>query len=209
MSQGEHRGRKGNMGKGIALVAIGAVLTGGMAALAVGEGEPALAALYAQHVPAEGTETIYGLPLAWDNAQLFAGWYDAIRLTGDEAKTLAAALAPLRAPCCDDNPLAECCCERGGLICNVVRTARGLGTYLVHEGYSAAEASAAMEQWLRFVHGDYYLARALVEQGADPLSYGLFQPENGSCYRNMCATPLQDGGCGGMGPQVIVTRPTS
>lgn len=59
--------------------------------------------------------------------------------------------ALLRAPCCDDNPLAKCCCERGGLICNVVRTARGLEVCLVHKGYSAAEAAEAMEQWLRFV----------------------------------------------------------
>jgi hypothetical protein len=179
-----------------------------MAALAAREGEPTLAALYAQHVPAEGAATIYGLPLAWDNAQLFATWYDATQLTGEEPKALAAALAPLRAPCCDDNPLAKCCCERGGLICNVVRTARGRGAYLVHAGDSAAEATVAMEQWLRFVHGDYYVARALVRQGADPLSYGLFQPENDSCCRNMDATPLQEGGWGRMG-QVLVARPPS
>ncbi|HAZ27664.1 TPA: hypothetical protein DCY67_03465, partial [Candidatus Acetothermia bacterium] len=89
------------------------------------------------------------------------------------------------------------------------RTARGLGAYLVHQGFAAAEVQAAILQWLQFAHGDYYVAKALVAGGEDPVKYGLFKPENGSCYRNMCNAPLRGGGCGGMGPQVIVERPKS
>lgn len=209
MPESRVRVRRRNLRKGIVLVAMGALLVSGTALWAASQGRPSLASLYAGNVPAEGMETFYGLPLAWENGQTFAAWYDAIQLTGEEAQVLEAALAPLRAPCCDDNPLAKCCCERGGLICNLVRTTRGLGTYLVREGYSAEEATAAMEQWLRFVHGDYYVAQALVALGEDPVAHGLFRPENGSCYRGLCSAPLGDGGCGGMGPQVIVARPQS
>lgn len=168
---------------------------------------PVLAELYAQEVPAEGTETPYGMPLAWDNAPTLARWYDEIELTAEEEETFAAALAPLAAPCCDDNPLASCCCERGGLICNLVRTARGLGKHLIREGYSPEVVTQAMEKWLRFAHGDYYVARALVRMGKNPVTFGLVRPENGACYRGLCNAPLQEGGCGGMGKEVIVARP--
>lgn len=198
---------KRNPWKGILLVASGAALVSGMAVLASSQAEFSLAALYAVEVPREGAETVYGLPLAWDNAHLFAAWYDEIRLASHEASVLKAALFPLQAPCCDDNPLERCCCERGGLICNVVRTARGLGARLVRYGHSAEEVTAAMDQWLRFIHGDYYVAQALVGMGKDPIAHGLFSPANGACYRGLCSTPLQEGGCGGMGKQVIVERP--
>jgi len=209
MPESDIRMRRRNFWKGIALVALGAALVGGMAVVAASQGQdkPSLAALYAEIVPAEGTETIYGIPLAWENAHLFASWYDVVRLTASEARVMAEALEPLRAPCCDDNPLSGCCCERGGLICNLVRTTRGLGAYLVHQGFAAEDVRAAMLQWMKFAHGDYYVAQALVERKEDPVRYGLFKPENGACYRNMCNVPLREGGCGGMGPQVIVNRP--
>ncbi|MBC7219944.1 hypothetical protein H5T55_00420 [Candidatus Bipolaricaulota bacterium] len=192
------------LSKGIALVVIGATMLGGSSVWVASQGQPSLAPLYTENVPTEGAETVYGLPLAWENAHLFAAWYDAIQLEGQEVRVFEEALAPLAAPCCDDNPLARCCCERGGLICNVVRTTRGLGAYLVQAGYEPEAVTAAMEQWLRFIHGDYYVARALADQGEDPRAYGLFQPANGACYRGLCNAPLQEGGCGGMGHEVVV-----
>lgn len=207
MLESEIRVRSRAIRRGILLVVVGSVLIGGMAALASSKGALSVAPLYTENVPQEGLPTVYGLPLAWTNAQMFATWYDTLRLTAAEAEILEAALAPLAAPCCDDNPLAHCCCERGGLICNVVRTARGLGAYLVRNGYPAEEVTRAMDQWLRFIHGDYYVARALAAKGEDPTAYGLFLPANGACYRGQCNVPLQDGGCGGMGPEVIVERP--
>lgn len=209
MPEEEMRKRRNALGKGIILVVIGAALVGGMAMLASSQDRPSLVALYAENVPGEGAETAYGLPLAWENAPLFATWYNEIVLTEEEARVLDAALAPLPAPCCDDNPLARCCCERGGLICNIVRTARGLGKYLVRHGWKADEVTAAMDEWLRFIHGDYYVARALVALGEDPVAYGLFKPENGACYRGLCTAPLQEGGCGGMGEDAIIARPRS
>ncbi len=199
------RTRRYPWARAVAWVAVGLGMTGFL--FAGKAPHPVLAELYAQEVPAEGTETPYGMPLAWANAPTLARWYDEIELTAEEGEMFAAALAPLRAPCCDDNPLAACCCERGGLICNLVRTARGLGKYLIREGYSPDIVTQAMEGWLRFAHGDYYVARALVDLGKNPTDYGLFLPGNGSCYRGLCNAPLQEGGCGGMGKEVVVTRP--
>ncbi len=189
------------------LALVGTLLIGGLVWVGTSQNKVVLADLYAAEVPTEGTETFYGIPLAWSNAQQFARWYDEIELTAEETKVMDQALQPLRAPCCDDNPLAKCCCERGGLICNIVRTARGLGKYLVRAGYSAEQVTQAMDQWLRFIHGDYYVAKALVARGEDPLKYGLSRPENGSCYRGMCNVALKADGCGGMGPQVLVEPP--
>lgn len=194
---------------GVILAVVAGSLVGGRVTWALSEGTVSLAQLYAANIPRAGFETIYGLPLAWENAHLFATWYDEIVLAEEEAQVMDTALALLSAPCCDDNPLAQCCCERGGLICNVVRTTRGLGKYLVRNGFEASQVTEAMDQWLRFIHGDYYVARALVALGEDPVAYGLSRPENGACYRGLCTAPLQKGGCGGMGQDVIVARPRS
>lgn len=191
----------------VALLVSGGVLTVAVVLWASSPARPVLADLYAQEVPPAGAETVYGMALAWDNAHTFALWYDTIELGPEEAAAFSQALAPLAAPCCDDNPLASCCCERGGLICNLVRTARGLGKHLVREGYPPEVVTQAMEQWLRFAHGDYYVARALVRMGENPAAFGLVRPENGACYRGLCTAPLQEGGCGGMGKEVLVTRP--
>lgn len=209
MPESEIRVRTRLLRKGIILAAIGSGLIAGMAVLASSQANPSADVRYAENFPREGMETVYGLPLAWENAQVFAAWHDEIKLTTQETADLEAATVSLASPCCDDNPLARCCCERGGLICNIVRTTRGLGAYLVRAGYSFGEVTAAMEQWMRFIHGDYYVARALVDQGQDPLSHGLFRPSNGACYRGLCGAPLREGGCGGMGPEVIVDRPTT
>ena len=206
MSADKARTGKKALWKGVVLVLIGAAMMGGSSVGVASQAQPSLAALSTENVPAEGAETVYGLPLAWENAHLFAACYDAIQLQGEGMIVFEEALAPLAAPCYDDNPLARCCCERGGLIRNVVRTTRELGAYLVRAGYDAEIVSAAMEQWLRFIHGDYYVARALAAMGEDPIAYRLFKPENGACYRNLCNAPLREGGCGGMGSEVIVGR---
>lgn len=199
--------RKPTRWKVVALLVGGGVLTAAAGLWASSPARPALADLYVQEVPRAGTETVYGIPLAWENAHTFAHWYDTIELSSQEAAALGQALAPLAAPCCDDNPLASCCCERGGLICNLVRTARGLGKHLIREGYPPEVVTQAMDEWLRFSHGDYYVARALVRMGKNPVAFGLARPEDGACYRGRCTAPLQEGGCGGMGKEVLVARP--
>jgi len=160
-----------------------------------------LAELQKQLIPAEGTPTAYGLVLSWENAQLFADWYYEIRLTPAEEEILRAALQPIPTPCCDDTRLTRCCCEEGGLICNLVRSARGLAAWLIREkGFKAGEVRAAVEEWLRFIHPQYFLAQELKRLGKNPGDYGL--PVRGACYRGWCEVSLKQGGCGGMGLQV-------
>lgn len=157
-----------------------------------------LADLREKLIPAEGTLTTYGIALSWNNAQLFADWYYEIRLNSSEEMVLRQALEPIPTPCCDDTRLVRCCCEKGGLICNLVRSARGLAAWLIREkGFKADEVRAAVEEWLRFIHPDYFLAQELLRLGRNPANYGL--PAKGSCYRGWCEMPLKAGGCGGMG----------
>ncbi len=168
--------------------------------LAWGAGQTAdVDAVYEELVPAAGTETVYGMPLAWDNAEGFLAWnyelYD--NLTATEMGVVLDVLNPLVAPCCDDYDLPGCCCEGSNLLCNLVRTARGLAAHMALEGaFTVEETRAAVLQWLHFVHGDYYVAAELERQGVDPAQYGI--TTHGACYRGLCETPLTEGGCGGM-----------
>jgi len=156
-----------------------------------------------KHIPQEGQATSYGIPLSLENAQLFADWYYEIRMTPAEARTLAEALGTIPTPCCDDTRLTRCCCEEGGLICNLVRSARGLGAWLVREkGFSGEKLKQAVEEWLRFAHPDYYVARAIKDMGQDPEVYGF--SKRGACYRGWCEVSLSRSGCGGMGLTVKV-----
>jgi len=174
--------------------------------LAWGEKNDPLAELYTEIVPTAGTETKYGIPLALENAPQFASWYYEIKLSPEELEVIQEALAPLVAPCCDDNPLLRCCCERKGKICNLVRSARGLAAWLVQEkGFTADEVRDAVLEWLRFVHGDYYVTKALADRDIPPSRYGL--TTYGACYRRLCEVPLSLGGCGGMGLEVLVSPP--
>lgn len=118
------------------------------------------------------------------NAQHFADWYT-IRLTPEEEAMFIAALSEIPAPCCDDNPVLHCCCQGHGRICNLTRSAQGLAKWLmVHRGYGQAEVRAAVEEWLRFLVPNYYLAKALEEMDLDPREFGLEPHE--ACYGGRC-----------------------
>lgn len=154
-------------------------------------------------VPAAGSQTSYDVPLSLDNASPFAARYYDILLAPDEATLLQRALAPVATPCCDDTTLVRCCCERSGKICNLVRSARGLAAWLIQKkGFSAEDTREAVVQWLKFVHRDYYVAKALADRGISPSRYGL--TIQGTCYRQRCEIPLSRGGCGGMGLRVRI-----
>jgi hypothetical protein len=174
-----------------------------------GEGD-LLAQLRAELIPQAGAETSYGLPLSWDNAQHFADWFYEIQLSPEQAARVEEALSPIPAPCCDDNSVFSCCCTRNGKICNLTRSARGLAHWLVSQrGFGVEEVRAAVEEWLRFLKPEYYLARELEARGLDPTQYGLLAHEAyESCYQGQCAAPLDAGGCGGMGLEVILEGET-
>lgn len=176
-------------------------------AFAQGRSDP-LEALRAELIPQEGTKTSYGLPISWDNAQTFADWYYSIQLTPEERDVFAEALSAISAPCCDDNPVLKCCCQRPNRICNLTRSAMGLAAWLIHvKGYTAEETKASVEEWLRFLKPEYYLSLALEEQGLDPAEYGLEEHEAYEpCDQKLCEAPLDAGGCGGMGLKVLLEK---
>ncbi len=129
-------------------------------------GEVSLAGLEAEVIPPAGKETIYGIPLSWDNAQTFANWYYEVRLSPEETKLLQRALRDIPTPCCDDTRITRCCCERSGRICNLVRSARGLAAWLIQrKGFDAEGVQAAVREWVKFAHREYFLAVALAERG--------------------------------------------
>ncbi|MBC7099442.1 hypothetical protein H5T52_10075 [Candidatus Bipolaricaulota bacterium] len=173
--------------------------------------ESLLDQLRAELIPAEGAKTSYGIPLSLRNAQTFADWYYTIRLTPEEEELWQEALVAIPAPCCDDNPVLRCCCQTHGRICNLTRSAQGLAKWLiVYRGFGVEEIRSAVLEWLRFLVPNYYLAKALEEQGLDPRDFGL-EPHEAyeACYQGRCEVALDQGGCGGMGLEVKLSALTA
>ena len=159
--------------------------------------EEVLAEIRADIIPAEFSETSYGIPLSLTSLPEFVGWWYTLRPLVETDPRYFAALDPLVAPCCDDNQAYQCCCEKNGNACNIIRSAKGLASYLIHDlDFTAEQVSASVLQWLQFARPDYYMAAELRKQRKSPLFYGL--TTQGSCYRGMCETPISQGGCGGM-----------
>jgi len=151
-----------------------------------------VAEITAEIIPAEGTETSYGIPLSLHNTRRFLDYYSAAALTPEQDKAMRDALLPLRAPCCDDNSMATCCCP-----CNLAKAVWGLSGYLVAEkAYRVEQVREAALEWLRFIHSDYYIIQEMKNRGIDPALYGLHH-EN-PCYVGKCELPFREGGCGGM-----------
>jgi hypothetical protein len=178
----------------IPLVVIGILAAG---AWLVAQRQPASAAtpeeVRAEIIPQAGDSTAYGLLLSLDNTQRFIDYYETSSLTAEQERTMEDALLPLKAPCCDDNPMSTCCCD-----CNLAKSVWGLSSYLIAEedlGADAVQASAL--QWLRFIHSDYYVGQELADRGVNPAQYGL--PQGDSCYTGRCELPFGQSGCGGMG----------
>ncbi len=155
--------------------------------------------LWTRIVPAAGAPTDYGIPLSFANTRRFIDWYNTIDLSPAQAKVREEALAPLAAPCCDEYPMSTCCC-----VCNLSRSVWGLSAHLIQErGYSADQVRKAARQWLHFIRPDYYVARALKDEGRYLARYGV--DTKSSCFANRCDLPFYRktgfryiGGCGGM-----------
>ena len=159
---------------------------------AVTPAEVTPAEIEAEIIPHEGDPTSYGLPLSLDNTRRFVDYYDSTTLTASQKAIKDKALLPLKAPCCDDNSMATCCCP-----CNLAKSVWGLSSYLIaEENYDADQVQEAALQWLRFIHSNYYVVQELKDRGVDPGEYGLSH-EN-PCYAGLCELPFVDGGCGGM-----------
>jgi len=163
--------------------------------------------LWGEIIPEEGTVTGYGIPLSLQNTQQFINWYNSITLSAEEQAARDVALSSLVAPCCDEYPMSTCCCE-----CNLARSVWGLSAYLIAEkGYGVNLVQEAASQWLHFIRPDYYVGRALVEEGIDPNRWG-FTIES-SCFAGHCNRPFYTktssshlGGCGGMNELIQVEQ---
>jgi hypothetical protein len=192
-SPARRRKKRGLYGA-IPLLVIGILAVGGWL---LAQRQPASAAtpeeVRAEIIPQPGDPTAYGLPLSLDNTQQFIDYYETSSLTPEQERIMEDALLPLKAPCCDDNPMSTCCCD-----CNLAKSVWGLSGYLAAEkGFGAEEVQASALQWLRFIHGDYYVGQELANRGVNPDKYGL--PRGDSCYTGRCELPFAESGCGGMG----------
>jgi hypothetical protein len=178
------------------LVCVAAFALAGLSIAAQAEGD-ALATLRAEIIPAAGTETSYGIPLALDSLPQFVEWWYTMVPAAESDPRYYEALSGLVAPCCDDNTAFRCCCEKNGQACNIIRSGKGLAAHLILDlDYSTQQVQESVLPWFQFARPDYYLAAALEEQGSWPEFYGL--TTKGSCYRGLCETPISEGGCGGM-----------
>jgi hypothetical protein len=171
------------------------VVVGGIWTVTRGGDAPSLTpdVLAAEIIPSEGDPTDYGMPMSLDNTQQFIDYYEATALTPAQDSIMWDALLPLKAPCCDDNSMATCCCP-----CNLAKSVWGLSSYLIVEkNYGVEEVRESAHEWLRFIHDDYYVIQGLKESGVNPAKFGMVH-EN-PCYAGACELPFRDGGCGGMG----------
>lgn len=173
------------------------VLLGAVLAVGASDSDELLAQLQAAIIPEEGTETAYDMVLSLEMLPQLIEWWSTLVPTVESDSRYYDALSGLVAPCCDDNTAFRCCCEDGGQSCNIIRSGKGLASYLIHEhDYTVEQIQESVLEWFRFARADYYLAAALDEQGVRPGKYDL--TTKGSCYRFMCNTPISEGGCGGM-----------
>lgn len=181
--------------KTIALLAILVLIS--VAGVSQPAKEVVLEELRAEIIPAEGTETLYDIPLSLTSLPQFVEWWYTLRPLVESDTRYFDALDVLVAPCCDDNQAYKCCCEKNGNACNIIRSAKGLASHLIYDlDYDATQVSESVLQWLQFARPDYYMADELRDRRMSPLYYGL--TAQGSCYRGLCETPISEGGCGGM-----------
>lgn len=176
---------------------VGAVALFAISAVLQGANEDVVAAIEASIIPVEGTETPYEIPLSLESLPLFVGWWYTLVPQIEADPRFHDALIGLVAPCCDDNTAFQCCCEKNGQACNIIRSGKGLAAHLITEyDYTAEAISESVLQWFRFARPDYYIAAELQAQGKSPAAYGLTTA--GSCYRFKCNVAISEGGCGGM-----------
>jgi hypothetical protein len=182
------------------IVAMGAVILAAFLVIGMAQevDERLLEELRAEIIPAQGTETSYGIPLSLDSLPQFVEWWYTVVPSIEGDTRYVDALSALVAPCCDDNLAFKCCCETDeGQACNIIRSGKGLTAHLILEhDFDADKIRESVLEWFRFARPDYYLATELEARGVSPIPYAL--TTEGSCYRQMCDVPISQGGCGGM-----------
>ena len=112
-------------------------------------------------------------------AREYAGYYKSIQLTPEQEAIKKEALTAIPAPCCSDNTSYTCCCP-----CNMAKTIWGLSNYLIAEkDYDAPKVKKAVEDWIAFINPNGFSGDV--------------------CYTGRCNHSWKQGGCGGMGAEMI------
>ncbi|HEU5250774.1 MAG TPA: hypothetical protein VFW15_12375, partial [Thermoanaerobaculia bacterium] len=105
----------------------------------------------------------------------FIGYSRSVTLTPAQQKVREKALKAMAAPCCEEFPLATCCCP-----CNLAKSAWGLANYMIaRRGAGAGEVREAVGGWLAFVNPNGFSGDACNSAGG-------------------CARRFAQNGCGGM-----------
>lgn len=116
-----------------------------------------------------------------EQSRQFIRYYLDIRLTPTQQAIMDAALRGEKAVCCDDHPMADCCC-----VCNLSRTVWGLAKHLIANLHlDAAETRRVVKEWLTFVNPEGFSGEA--------------------CYLQRCNESYDRDGCGGMDPSRVIT----
>jgi hypothetical protein len=112
----------------------------------------------------------------------FIGYSRSVTLTPAQQKVREKALSTMAAPCCEEFPLATCCCP-----CNLAKSAWGLANHLIaRKGASADEVKVAVGGWLAFVNPNGFSGDACSSAGG-------------------CARRFAHNGCGGMDERNLLT----
>lgn len=137
-------------------------------------------------VPAQGTETPYGIPFSLNSGGNTLLQIDNSITTLSPTQT-AIFLQALNftAPCCPPNHAYPDCCR-----CQIPRALSGLAKYLIVDyGYSLTQVRAQAELWALFIEQNYFINSQLTSMGYTPIL--PFFGCDGGC----CSQPVVDGGC--------------
>ncbi|GAB4239209.1 MAG: hypothetical protein Kow00109_13990 [Acidobacteriota bacterium] len=116
-----------------------------------------------------------------EQSRQFIKYYLEIQLSAEQQRIFDAALRSEKAVCCDDHPMADCCC-----VCNLSRTVWGLAKHLIANlQLDASETRRAVKEWLTFVNPAEFSGE--------------------TCYVQRCNNPYHEDGCGGMDPNQLIT----
>lgn len=115
-----------------------------------------------------------------EQSRQFIRYYVDIHLTPAQQEIMDVALKSERAVCCDDHPMADCCC-----VCNLSRTVWGLAKHLIADfRLDAAETRRVVKEWLTFVNPNGFSGE--------------------TCYLQRCNEAYGQDGCGGMDASHVI-----
>lgn len=128
-------------------------------------------------LPAGETDHFYDVKMQGEE---FISYHHAITLNPEQEEVKKKALESMSAPCCKSYSMYTCCCS-----CNLAKSVWGLSNHLIaDQNYNSDQVRAAVTNWIGFINERGY--------------------EGDTCQNGRCNSPFNKGGCGGMGPQLVI-----